>query len=250
MSRTSSRHQDFKSGVTFWFQGWRFLFANRSLLTVAIIPFLISLSFTVLLIGVLWKYLPLWVQNLINTWIGLSAGLWHDFLYYPLVVGGGILVFISSIYVMYIVQMVVAVPFYTLLADRTLWRLAKKPEESKAWKKWARKTLSMIKASLLKAALLLSIGIILFMFSFLPVLNIFALWGALLILGFDCMDYSFEAMGFGFRRRLAYLFREWAQWSGMAVGLALTLLIPGLTLLVLPGAVVGAALILKKPSER
>jgi CysZ protein len=99
--------------------------------------------------------------------------------------------------------------------------------------------------SLLKTLLLLAVGFILFVFSFLPVLNFFAVGGALMILALDCMDYSLEALGYGFRQRMAYFVKNPAQWLGMSLGLGLTLLVPGLTLLVIPGAVTGAALIVK-----
>ncbi len=71
-----------------------------------------------------------------------------------------------------------------------------------------------------------------------------------MVLAFDSLDYSFEALGMGFRERLRYLIKEWSQWFGMATSLALTLLMPGLTLLIIPGAVVGAALILKEQNGK
>ena len=87
------------------------------------------------------------------------------------------------------------------------------------------------------------------MFLFVPVLNLLAVSAAMLLLAFDSMDYSFETLGWGLRQRLRYLRREWVQWSGMAAGLALTLLLPGLTLLVIPGAVVGAAMLVKAETQ-
>lgn len=232
-------------GLLFWVRGWRLLWNDGRLLTVALLPLVIAFTSTASLLWLLWSYLPLWSHQLVDGWMGLAPGVWHDVLYYPIVISAGILAFMSSVYVIYVLQALIAMPFYSLLADRALWMLGKKPEESLVWQKWVRKTLRMMRVSLLKAFLLLTLGLVLFLFSFLPMLNFVALAGAMMILAWDCMDYSFEALDFGFRQRVRYLTGEMPQWMGMAAGLGLTLFIPGLTLLVIPGAVVGAAIILK-----
>jgi uncharacterized protein involved in cysteine biosynthesis len=104
-------------------------------------------------------------------------------------------------------------------------------------------------ASLVKAALFLTVGAVVVLFSFVPVVNVAGFALALLILAFDTMDYSFEAMNMSLTQRVRYFGAHFWQWLGMAVSLALTLIIPGLTLLILPGAVVGAAMILEKNSK-
>jgi CysZ protein len=101
----------------------------------------------------------------------------------------------------------------------------------------------------LKGAVFAVCGVFLFVLSFIPVINLLAVAAAMFLLAFDCMDYALEARRLKFRQRLRYVFRNKAQWAGMATGLALTLLLPGLTLLVIPGAVTGAALNLKETDE-
>jgi len=236
--------QEFYHGLKFWLSGWKFIFQNRTLLALAAIPFCIVLLAAGSLGWVLWHLLPGWVQHLIG-WIGVAQGAWHKVLYYPMLASLTLLVFISSLYVIYLLHGLIAIPFYAILADRSLGLLDKKLDDRRMWREWAKNTLRMIRISLLKTLILLLVGIVLFVFSFLPVLNVLAICGALLILASDCMDYTLEALGYGLRQRFAYFFRNWAQWLGMAAGLALTLLVPGLTLLVIPGAVVGAALIVK-----
>lgn len=232
---------DFRRGLTFWLHGWGYIFDHRKLLLVSILPILIAFASCVFVMWVVWTHLGLWVNQLIGAVIGASTGLWHDFVYYPLVLGGGVLVLVATVYVAFLLHNLIAVPFYSLLADRTLAQLGKKP----AGLGW-RMTMRLIRVSAVKTVLFLILGLFLFVFSFIPLLNILAMLCALLILAFDCMDYAFDGVGFGFRQRLGYLLREWPQWFGMAAALALTLLIPGLTLLVIPGAVVGSALILKE----
>jgi uncharacterized protein involved in cysteine biosynthesis len=238
---------DIHRGMWFWVKGWSHLLRNRRLLLAATLPILISSSAAVSLIWVLWNRLPHWVQSQI-TWIGLHSGWLREALYYPILVSLALLVLFSSVYVMYLAQSLIAVPFYSYLADATLIQLAKKPEKTRTWREWRKHTFRMIRVALLKFLLLLAVGCVLFVFSFLPILNIFTLSCALLLLALDCMDYSLDAFSLGFRARLAYYSRNWAQWFGMAFGLGLTLLVPGLTLLIIPGAVVGAAIIVKSES--
>jgi CysZ protein len=237
--------RDFWSGLTFWSVGWARIFRQRSLFLVALLPFVVSLSCTTLLVWTVWSFLPDWVRALLAQVSVHLSTFWRQALYYPLLLSSGLVIFFAIVYVIYVLQALIAVPFFALLADRTLTLAGKKSDDSRIWREWVRHTFRMARVSLLKAVLFLALGSVLFLFSFFPVLNLAAYTGALFILALDSMDYTFEAMGYGLRRRLVYMFREWPQWAGMATGLALTLLIPGLTLLVMPGAVVGAALIFK-----
>ncbi|MBX3020713.1 MAG: EI24 domain-containing protein [Bdellovibrionales bacterium] len=231
---------DFRSGLTFWWRGWGHLLKHRSLLSVAIMPLILSGLFAFGFVWLIFSYLPFWVHSLIGAVIGIAAGFWYDLIYYPLIIGGGLVVFVAALYVSFLLLRLVAVPFYALLAERTLNQLGKTTDTS-----WPT-LLRMFRSCLVKTLILLLIGVVLFVFSFVPVLNVLAIAAALFIMAFDCMDFAFEACGMGLRKRVTYLIRERAQWSGMALGLALTLPIPGLTLLVIPGAVVGCALILKE----
>jgi uncharacterized protein involved in cysteine biosynthesis len=235
---------DFMAGVMFWARGWAHIFSRRSLIGLAVMPFVIAVLATGSLVWVLWTHLGYWTQMFL-LWITASHSWIAAILHYPLLAAGGVMIFLSSIYVVYVFQALAAVPFNSMLAARTLKQLGKSVDEERLRREWLIHTMRMIAISLVKAILLLCAGILFFMLSFLPVLNILALAGTLMILAGDCMDYSFEALGFGLRRRAAYLMRNRMQWIGMATGLALTLLVPGLTFLVIPGAVVGAAILVK-----
>ena len=239
-----SRANDFSRGVLFWALGWRHIFASRHLLTLAVVPLLIATAGAGFLLVALWNHLPLWLGDLVLRWIGEGQGFWHDLLYYPLLISAGLLTFVMSIYTIYILQSLIAIPFYSLLAERTLESMQKRPKGGG----WGR-ALAMLKSGAVKSIALLLLGPLLFVLSFVPVLNLLAVSAAMLLLAFDSMDYSFETLGWGLRQRLRYLRREWVQWSGMAAGLALTLLLPGLTLLVIPGAVVGAAMLVKAETQ-
>jgi CysZ protein len=235
----------FVEGLTFWIRGWKLLLSRKSLMALAVIPFLISITVAGVTMSYLFSHLPLWVQALID-FILKGAPEFLKYLYYPLLVGTGLLVIIAGVFVAYLGQAILAMPFNALLAERALSLQGALPNEPFEFGKWLRSALRMLRASLIKSAVFLFLGVILFVLSFVPVVNVAAVFGTLLILSFDQLDYSFEALRFGLRRRLAHVATHKRMWCGMAAGLGLTLLLPGLTLIVAPGAVVGATLLMKE----
>ncbi len=238
----------FFRGLTFWLRGWGMMLDSRSLLLLALVPFVIALLVAGFSISYVFTHLPAWVQAIMAYGLSSAPAFLH-YLYYPMLIGSGLLVVIAGVFVAYLGQSILAVPFYSLLADRTLAPLNMKTEVPFEWRRWLRNSLRMLRISLMKTALFLTLGVILFAVSFVPVVNVVAVFGTLLILAFDLLDFSFESLHYSFRQRLAYVARHKRMWAGMACGLGLTLLIPGLTLVIAPGAVVGAALLLKESAN-
>ena len=229
--------REFADGLFYWLKGWRWLWRSRALGFYAVLPFFLAILFFV---GVLWTafhYLSFWTGSFV-TFLLPTHETWSGILYYPMWLTFFLLTFISLIYLAYLVHIVLCGPFYSLLAERALHDLGKRDKNKFGF------SIHIIIASIAKAALFLMIGTMIVLFSFVPIINVIGVAVALLILSFDTMDYSFEAMGMNLRQRLSYFRRHLPQLLGMSVSLALTLLIPGLTLLILPGAVVGAAMIL------
>lgn len=237
---------DFFGGFSFWWRGWKMLLSHRRLFLVAFLPILISLTAMGAALWLVFQFLMTWSATLVQWILGAASGFWYDIIYYPLIIGGGLLVLIGIVYVVFLAHGLIAAPFYSLLAERTLSFLGKKNDQKFSFSQWLRMSLRMLKVSLIKTVLFLILGAILFVCSFIPAINLVAVLGAMMILAFDCIDYSFEAKGWGLRQRVGYMFRNRWQWIGMALGLALTLFVPGLTLLIVPGAVVGGAIILKE----
>lgn len=234
---------DFVRGLSFWWRGWKFIFQNRSLLPLALAPLTIAL----VLLGVVLYYafsnMSGWLQYLIGTWLGQGDSWWMATIHWVLIIFSSLLISVGLTYLAYIVQALIAIPFFTLLADKVLLRLGAKVHAPQKMREWIAFNLRMFRVGLVKTVLFLIFAVFLFGLSFVPGLNLLSLFGTLLILSFDCMDYSFEGMGWRFRDRLGFQRRNGVQWMGAAVGLGLTLVIPGLTLLVVPGAVVGGALL-------
>lgn len=226
-------------GLGAWANGWKTILTHRSLFLITLIPFTISFLGAVASIWLIWVYYPPIVQSMLGAWMGLTEGTWFAVLYYPLAWLGGLLVSLLILYVSYGLHMILAAPFYSLLAEKAL-KIAGKQATTRLG------FFAMFRAALLKGLIFLFCGIVLFICSWIPGVNFLTVGGTLLLMAFDCMDYSLEASGLTLRRRWHYVRAHKGQWIGMAGGLALTLLLPGLTLLVIPGAVVGAALTLEE----
>jgi CysZ protein len=241
--------RDFIEGLTAWLTGWKTILLKRQLMVVAMFPFMISFVCAVGVTWLIWVYYPIGFAKLTSSFAAMMPKVLFDLLYYPMLFVIGLVIYVTIIYAVYIFHAIVAMPFYSLLAERTLQMHGKGPEKFTSWRQWSRHLVTMLRVSVAKGAVLVFLGAILFVASFVPVLNAVAVAITLLLLAFDCFDYSLEAKRMLLRQRVRYVLRHKAQWAGMALGLALTLLLPGLTLLVIPGAVCGAALILKETNE-
>ncbi len=152
----------------------------------------------------------------------------------------------------YMVIRLVASPFYTLLAERTLVELGSRHAASYSLRDahtWLFISLRMLMVSLLKTLLFTVASAILFVVSFIPVLNIIATLGFMHMLAFDISDYAFEAMEWPLSRRWAHFRNHAMTYTGLACGMGITMLIPGLNLILLPAAVVGASETLHRTLE-
>lgn len=239
----------FFDGFTFWMRGWRMLVGEKSLMALAVIPLTIAVTVGGFATYTLFTNLPVWVSGFVTWIMGTTTGFWAQVLYYPMIVGSAIVFFIASVFVGYIAHAILAIPFYALLAERALGILGLKPSLPFDFKSWTRNSLRMFRASAVKTILFLIFGAVLFVLSFIPVINVLAVSGTLLILSFDLLDYSLESLNYGLRQRFAFILKRKGMWAGMACGLGLTLFIPGLTFVVAPGAVIGGAILLKEADE-
>lgn len=233
---------DFWGGLLVWINGWKYIFRHRPLIAVAAVPFFISAGAAVAAVWLIAVYYPVLMNSIVMSWLGGIQSIWLALLIKPLIWFGGIVVTLVILYAVYVLHAIIAQPFYSVLAEKALRISGRPPAHGLSFG-------AMLRSSVIKGLVFLIIGILLFVFSFIPGLNLVAIGGTLLLIAFDCLDYSLENRGLTLRGRIVYLRRNKAQWMGIAAGLALTLVLPGLTLLVFPGAVVGAALILKETNE-
>ena len=159
---------DFWLGMTAWVQGWKCILSHRKLLVVAAIPFLISLVSAIAGFALFATYFPALMNSLVMNWLGAIQSPWLALLIKPLIWIGGIVVTLAILYGVYVLHAIVAQPFYSLLADQTLKLKGKSvPHDLKIS--------AMLKISVIKGLIFLFVGVLLFICSFIPGLNLAAI---------------------------------------------------------------------------
>jgi CysZ protein len=235
------RLKELFQGTGFLLEGFLILKSHPGLWVFALIPFIIDLL--VFGLGVFWgsSFLGAWVATALGWALSPAAGIWYQMLYYPLLAVFWLVFLVLLGYLVFLLGAVVAAPFHSLLAERTLMKLGALQSRPFYFGEWIRGGLRMLMASLVKLVVFSLLGVFIFVASFIPGVNLLGSFMASLIVAFDSMDYSFEVKEWNFRRRVDFFRKEFPLFAGMGLSLGLTLLVPGLTLLVYPTAVVGAA---------
>lgn len=230
-----------RKGFGFLFSGYKILKDNPQLRKWILIPFLIDL--VLLFLGIYWglEYLGTWTQSALHWLFSNTNGFLLQFLYYlalALIWIGFLAVWSFGIC---LVAGIIASPFNSILAEQTLIALGFIDDQPFQWRQWLKSSLSLVITTIFKTGLFLFLGIIIFFLAFMPGVNFLASYLALMILSFDCLDYSFEVYEMNLRQRISLCRKLLPEMAGMAGALGVTLFIPGLILLVMPLAVIGAA---------
>jgi len=148
---------------------------------------------------------------------------------------------LALVYFLLTLTRLVAAPLYGLLAERVLMKQGVLSEEKINAMKWVKRQFRMTRAALLKAVLFLVLGLILAVLSFIPGLGLFTSFAFLVLLAYDVVDYSLEAMAWDYERRVEFFRQHFAVFLGLGASLGLVLLIPGLNFFMLPASVAGGA---------
>lgn len=169
-----------------------------------------------------------------------TGGWFFSIIYYPLFILAWVVYGVLALYLVFAISSVVASPFNAFMAEKILKQNGLIKDDKFSFLSWAALTLKMLLTSLVKAVVFALLGICIFIVSFIPGLNLASSFGIFLIFAFDSFDYAFEVRGWKLSERMNYFKRNFPSAVGMATMFALTIFIPGLTILVLPLAVVGA----------
>lgn len=146
---------------------------------------------------------------------------------------------IAVLVISYATARMLAGPFLSLLAERILKEDGLAPELSATQQ--LRLMAKMFWVSLNKGVVFFALGIAFFIFSLVPLLNVAAGLGLLLLLAFDTIDYSLEIYGLTLAERWAFVRKNLAAFAGVVVAIAFVLWIPVVNVLLFPALVAGAA---------
>ena len=231
----------FLKGFKTLFSGMKLIRQENQILKLAIIPF--AIDFIILSATFFWGSGKIsgWTDQGVNWIMPEASGFWHGLLYYPFYLIAWVVFLAFLFFIGYIAAGIVASPFNSLLAEKTLMHLGAIGNQQFVLKRWISISIRMFWTSLLKSLLFVFMGLIFFGVSFIPMIGIIASIGIVLIMSFDSADYSFEILEYSLSQRLNFFRKNFFFFLGSAASMGLTLLIPGLNFLLFPVAVVGHA---------
>ncbi len=227
--------QGFKS----YFFGMRAILKYPKLRNLALLPLLVDLViFCIVVYLICFLYLPSFIAGLLAN---AGQGFWASALAYGAQTIGFIFGLIVSGVVTFALGSWIASPFNALLAEKSLVYFGAKEEAAFSTRRWIQITLQMAVAGMVRSCILLVLGALLFLLSFVPVFHLPVLLLGFFIIATDCLDYSLECLEFDLSARFKYYSRHFSEIFGFSLALGLTFLIPGLSFCLMPAAIVGAA---------
>lgn len=241
---------DFNLGLSSLRQGYLLIRKNKDLWLWVFLPFLIYLALGLYSFSWGLEFIQIYTEKTLSLLKDIHLGFLVEILYYPLIFLLSLAFIVLIIYFIFSIGSVIAAPFNSILAEKTLFKLGLIEQKPFHFIRWIKLTIRMFFTSLLKSFLFLIIGVFIFISSFIPGLNLFAIYIALMVMAFDSLDYSFELLNLSLGRRLLMFRSNWLTATGLSAGFGLALIIPGLILLFLPVSVVGACYVLKKQSDK
>jgi uncharacterized protein involved in cysteine biosynthesis len=227
------------AGFKSYLAGVQSLLRNSKLRKTAILPLIMDfLIFGVVVYLVCIQYLPVLVSGLL---VNAGTGFWATALAAATQSLAFVFGLVASGVITFALGTWLASPFNALLAEKALVHFGGKQEAPFNTQKWLRTTLKMALVGMIRSAILLIFGVLLFVLSFIPVLHLPILFVGFFIMSTDCLDYSLETLEYDLKGRFRYYFQNFPQISGFATALGLTFMVPGLSFFLMPAAIAGAA---------
>lgn len=223
--------------------GLRYLKNHPKLLGLAVVPFLANILVVVFGLTFIINNSH-FISDIVTKYGFASNGGWFFWiLHSALVILAWTTLIVFVTIAGYFSGQLVASPFSSLLAERTLISCGGMVDRPFEFKSWISLSLRMLKVTFIKAIIFLFLGTILFLLSFWPPITIFCHLGILLMLSFDCVDYSFESLGLSLSRRISFFMTNFFMFLGLACSIGIILLVPGLNFFVFPASLVGSSLL-------
>jgi len=229
---------DLKKGFMALWEGWKLL-SEMNRRVYLIFPFFL---YGFIIMGGLWTFSP-WMSFYIDkaTQFMSEFQFMPNFLLWLSEVMIWVLSIIFLVYALFLLSTVIISPFYSLMVEKVLMHLRAIPQENISWWEIIKRSLKMLWVSLIKAFVFFVVGIGLFVLSFIPGLNIITSFLFVMILVFDCVDFTFEVYLLNMRQRWSFFQGHIVEFSGMTVSMGLLLLIPGLNFILYPICIAGGA---------
>ena len=146
-----------------------------------------------------------------------------------------------SVYFLFLITKLLASPLYGLLANQVFKERGLKMADDLSVARWMYLNFRSTAVNIIEVLVFSVLGAILFVVSFIPVVNVLAAFGFFLIMAYDSADYSFDLLNLKLSERIKYFVSHLAQFCGFALAISLVMLIPVVNLIVFASSVAGAA---------
>lgn len=230
----------FFRGMGYFGRGWRVAFGDGALVPWVLLPALLTIVVSGGGAWLAWR----WAADLVHRHAAGHGALWGAVVWVMVV-----LLVAATAYVLYIASCVLATaPFAGFLSEGAE-RVATGQRVAEAtWGQMALQTARGLGHSILGVACYLSIAVPLFALHWLapalaPVLWVLGLVQAALFFAFDGFNEPLHRRGAGFAAKWRFIGAHLAESLGFGLGVALLMMIPFLSIIVTPVAIVGGTLL-------
>lgn len=231
----------FWNGFGFLKRGLKEIRTDSKMKYLVIIPIIIDVTIFILALTYSLPLVPALVGTALGYLFASPEGFLYHLVYYPLWLLFGLVFLVAVSAATYFFASILSSPFNALLAERMAVKMGViKDRPFQIWQ-FIKSSLNMIWISLLRTVVLVSIGLVLFVLSFLPGVNLATSYVAFMLIAFDASDFAMETMEYSLGQRMKFFREQLAEYTGMGGAVGLVMLIPGSIILCMPLAVVGAS---------
>jgi CysZ protein len=227
---------DFLKGIKSPYNGAKYLIKNKNLAPYIILPISINIIIYILFIVLSYSYLP----KFLNNFYSLPESFWGYIIYYIQILLITVLVISVVIFSFTILANIIAAPFNEFLCRKIMKQNNLEIKELPFLKEVKRIIFIEIK----KALILIAVAILAFLIALIP-FPLFSFISYIIVsstIAYNYLDYSLEVDLIDFQDRTKYFAQKFFYLIGMGIVIQFILIIPILSLILLPTAVTGACL--------
>ena len=209
--------QRFSHSTAFAFTGARVVFSRPLYMCIAAFPLMIALVLFGIGLNVGSYYIGAALQAALEFIFPTDETVWYQFAYYPLLILFWLVFLVSLSVMVYLLASVIASPFNALLAEKIMVEKRYMQPLRIGFIGYVKMSVRMIFIAILRAFILITISVGLFVLSFIPGVNIVTSYLGAMIISFDAADYALELKGFNLVGRFKTLKSLFPEYSGMAL---------------------------------
>lgn len=217
-------------GVKAFFAGWNLFWKHKSVRKLAYVP--LAITFVVLMLGISYGWgIVTWGMEMVTPYLGSSL---DGFVLFLVSAIFHLIYIVLLVVALFLVANLVAIPFNALIAERVMAIKGAEYFKPKNAGEWSKYTTQMLITGLVKALVVVILGVLVFFMSFLPFLGFIGTFFTIFVLAYDSCDYGLELKNKKFKDRWAFVKKYFWELCGYTTIVSITFMIPGMNFFMLP----------------